>query len=235
MKKIFDTYTLSARVFPAIICALPLFICWYFLSDNIQLRELGAFLVSLKFYGATSLSIVFLYLFSQIIRITSKYFENKYFVNAKVFPTTYLMTYSDKVFSDAYKDKFRALIQKQFDLVLFGRAQEENNIEEAIKRLNEAIKQVILKVGDGSLVKKHNIWYGFFRNLIGGSLYSVIFCSLNIFIGFYILNNNLLSYSSTVILILYLVVILFRKAILIQNGEAYAKQLIAEFISISQA
>jgi len=52
------------------------------------------------------------------------------------------------------------------------------------KRLNEATKQVILKVRDGHLVKKHNIWYGFFRNLVGGSIYSSFFCfltSLNAF------------------------------------------------------
>ncbi len=233
MKKGVDTYTVYARVFPSIISSLPLFIIWFFLSDNVELKELGSFLINLKFYGAISLSIVFLYFFSQVIRLTSKYFENKYFVKNKGFPTTYLLTYSDNTFSKSYKDKYRKLIWDQFKLKLSDEAEEKANMIEAQKRLGESTKQVILKVGDGSLVKKHNIWYGFFRNLIGSSIYSIIFCITNLIVGFILFKNNIIIISSMILLLLYLVIFIFRKAIIIQNGEAYAKQLIAEFIHLS--
>ena len=97
---------------------MPLFILWFFVSDNIQIKELGIYLLSLKFYGGVTLSVVFLYFYAQVIRITSKYFENKYFVKNLGFPTTYLMTYADGTFSKYYKDKYRERVKKHFDIDL---------------------------------------------------------------------------------------------------------------------
>jgi hypothetical protein len=213
------------------VSALPLFVLWYFLSQNVTLKELGQFLISLKFYGAASLSVVFLYLYAQVIRITSKYYENKYFVDDSGFPTTYLLTYADKTFSSTYKDRFRTLIQKHFDLRLPSETEEHMDIAEARRRIAEAVKLVTVKVGDGKLVKKHNIWYGFFRNLIGGSLYSMLFSSVNIVLGFCVIGSPVLTGVSMVLLLLYLVIFFLRKRILSQNGEAYAKQLLSEFIA----
>ena len=87
-----------------------------------------------------------------------------------------------------------------------------------------------VRIGDGQLVKKHNVWYGFFRNLIGGSIYGSLFCVSNIVIALALPNKAILIWASSVLLLLYVVVFLFRRAILVQNGEAYAKQLISEFI-----
>jgi len=232
MQKGISTYTVYARFFPAIISALPLFVLWYFGAQDVQLREFGAYLVNLKFYGGVSLSLVSLYFYAHVIRVTSKWFENRYFVKAAGFPTTYLMTYADSTFSNAYKDRYRAEVRKQFDLVLPTEEEESRDPRDAAQRLSEVTKHVILKVGAGQLVLKHNVWYGFFRNLIGGTLYSMTFCVVNVLVGSIGLKNALLVYSSAVLLLLYGVVFLLRKPILVQNAESYARQLIAEFISL---
>ncbi len=228
----FNTYTIHARFFPCIISAMPLFILWFFVSDNIQIKELGIYLLSLKFYGGVTLSVVFLYFYAQVIRITSKYFENKYFVKNLGFPTTYLMTYADGTFSKYYKDKYRERVKKHFDIDLLNEDEEVSNTTEACMRLNEATKQVILKVKDGPLVKKQNIWYGFVRNLIGGATFSIIFCIINIITGVTVHKSDLLIISSVILLVFYIAIFLFRKPILKQNAEAYANQLISEFISL---
>jgi len=231
MKK-FDTYIVYARFSPCIISALPLFILWFFLSKNIQLRELWAYLLSLKFYGGTTLAVVFLYFYAQVIRITSKVIQTKYFHSKAGFPTTYLMTYVDSTFSKSYKDKYRNLVKKQFDIDLLDESEEAADIIEARKRLNEATQLIKLRVKSGYLVLKQNIWYGFVRNLVGGVIYSIIFCIINIIVGSIIYNNTVLVVSSFVLLVIYAGVFLFRKKILIQNAEAYANQLIAEFMSL---
>ena len=232
MKLLFDEYAWKARFFPCIISILPLLVLWGFLSENVKLRELWTFLYSIKFYGGATISLVFLYFYAQIIRIASKYFENKYFIKKLGFPTTYLMTYADKTFSENYKDKYRQLAKKHFDFDLLNKDEELRNPTEAQKRLNETTKQVILKIKDGQLVKKQNIWYGFVRNLIGGTIFSVIFCIINIIAGLTVHKSCLLVIFSVILLVVYGGVFLFHKSILRQNAEAYATQLISEFISL---
>jgi len=225
----FNTYTIYARFFPCIISALPLFILWFFLSENIQLKELVTYLLSLKFYGGITLSFVFLYFYAQVLRITSKIIQKKLFLGKTGFPTTYLMTYADDTFSKSYKDKYRRLVKQQFDLDLLNESEEAADITEARKRLNEATQSIRLKIKKGYLVSKQNIWYGFVRNLIGGTIYSTIFCIINIIVGSVWYKNPVLVISSTVLLVIYAIVLLFHKQILIQNAEAYANQLITEF------
>jgi len=234
MKKLIDNYFLFARVFPCIISTLPLFVLAFFLSKDIELKGLVQFLSSLKFYGGITLSLVALYFFAQIIRFISKLFEVSYFTGGIGFPTTYLMTYADDTFSKSYKDKYRELIKQDFGIDLLDEIGEAKNTEEAKKRLDEVTKHVILKVKEGYLVLKHNIWYGFVRNLIGGAIFSVIFCLMNIVIGITIVKSSLLVIISSVLFVPYVLLLVFWKPLLRQNAEAYAKQLIAEYISVSR-
>ena len=234
MKLIFDEYTWKARFFPAIISALPLLALCFFLFYNTDFKNLMSFLFSLKFVGSVSISIILLYLYSQIIRILSKYFQNIYFTKADGFPSTYLMLYNNDTFSDSYKDKFRELIKNDFGITLKNKAEESKDKREAVKLLNEANKQIILKVKNGHLVLSHNIWYGFFRNLIGGSIFSILFCIANMTIALLIIDNEILFIFSCVILCFYLVLFLFKKHILVQTAEDYAQQLIAEYLNTSK-
>lgn len=231
MKSHFDTYTLHARFFPCIISALPLFILAFFLSEDVELKQIGQFLGSLKFYGGITLSAVGLYFYAQIIRFVSKLFEASYFDKGRGFPTTYLMTYADQTYSKSYKDKYREFIKKDFDINLLDETGEAKDIDEAKKHLRETTKHVILKVQDGNLVLKHNIWYGFIRNLVGGAIFSLLFCAVNVVAGTAILKNHRLVIISAVLMIPYAFLLIFWKKLLRQNAEAYAKQLIAEYIS----
>jgi hypothetical protein len=140
------------------------------------------------------------------------------------------MTYADNIFSKSYKDKYRRIVREQFNIDLLNENEEATDIIEARKRLNEATQLIKLKIKEGHLVLKQNIWYGFVRNLIGGAIYSIIFCAINIIIGITAYKNPILVISSFILLIIYSGILLFRKQILIQNAEAYANQLIAEFM-----
>ena len=228
----FDTYTIIARFFPGVISAIPLFVLWFFVSEIEDINGLVSYVCNVKFLGGLTVSIVLLYFFAQIIRVTSKFIEGVHFLNSKGLPTTYFMTYENDTFSVQYKDKYREQVHLRFGIKLLTAEEEHGQMEEARKRLDETTKQVILKVGDGRLVKKHNIWYGFFRNLLGGSTYAAIICLVNILIGHFLIENLVLMVSSTVLLSCYGAILVFYRQILNQNAEAYAKQLIAEFMSI---
>ena len=198
-------------------------------------RSLITFVIDLKFLGSVSISVVFLYFYSQFIRVTGKSFERRYFLDRRGFPSTYFMLYSDATFSAAYKDKFRDRVRRTFGLEMLDAAEEAADVTEARNRLNEAFNHIRLKVGSGKLVLKHNTWYGFFRNLIGGAVYAACLCVVNIAVGSKILGDAVLITSSCVLLVLYRLIILFHKPILVQNGEAYGRQLISEFMTTGKA
>lgn len=225
-----DSYTLYARVFPALISALPLFILWYFISAMGELSGLMTYILSLKFIGSVTFGLVFLYFYAQIIRTTSKFLEKRYFLKERGFPTTYLMLYGDSSFSRSYKDAFRIRAKIAFNIILPTEEEENEDFAETKKRLNEITKHIILQLGSGHLILKHNVWYGFCRNLVGGSIFSSLFCILNIYIGAVALKNATLWASSAILLILFVFILLWRRSILVQHAEAYAKQLIAEFM-----
>ena len=152
IKKLLNTYTLFARYLPVILSALPVFVFWFYLSDNIQLEELVAFILSLKFVGGMTFSFALLYVCSLAIREISKRFQRKYFTGdgAKGFPTTYLMTYTDSTLSDRYKDKYRELISYRFNFELLNKEEEEADLIEARKCL------VVSQVSIDSYYEK---WY----------------------------------------------------------------------------
>lgn len=233
----FSLYTIYARFFPALISALPVFILGYFIFEFTELKEVQGlilFLSNLKFLGKVTFGIIFLYFYSQLIRTTSRLIEDKYFYEEKGFPTTYLMMYNNKIFSTSYKDKYREKIKSLFQMELLDEAQEKINDQEAKKKLDEITKQVILYLGNGKLVQKYNIWYGFFRNLIGGMPYGILFCIVNIIAGTIWLDSPVLWISSLLPLFLFIFILIFHKRVLFQHSEAYAKQLISEFMVSAQ-
>jgi hypothetical protein len=230
-----DPYITYARFLPAILSALPLFVLWFFLAREAQWKDFLNFIISLKFLGSISLSAVFLYGYSEFIRITSKHFERKYFTSKRGFPTTYFMLYGDQTYSADYKTKFRERVNKTLRLETLEATGEIAQPQEAIARLNEAFNHIRLKVGKGKLVLKHNIWYGFSRNLIGGSIYGAIFCIAEILLGWLAFSDPKLVIVAGVLLLVYSTVLIFKKAILVQNGEAYARQLISEFMASAKS
>jgi hypothetical protein len=153
-------------------------------------------------------------------------------VHDKGFPTTYLLTYDDSTYSDYYKDRYREAIKNKFKIDLLNKQQETVDPIEAKKRLSEATRQVIVFIADGKLVKKHNIWYGFFRNLIGGSIFSMLFCIANAICYIFIIRDQVLLVSTIVLCIMFLIIFLFRKPIIVQNAEAYANKLVSEFMTV---
>jgi hypothetical protein len=225
------TYELYARYLPALLTGLPIIILAFYLSKAVASKELIDYVFSLKFFGTISMSSVFLYFYAQLIRTTAKAFEKHYFMNKRGFPTTYFMLYSNPTYSEAFKQEFRRKVFDKFNISLFGKQDESRNPAEAIRLLNDTTKQIILLVGDGQLVGKHNQWYGFFRNLIGGCLYGGFCGIVSALLGEIVLHNRALVIGSLVPTLIYFGIFLARRAILVQHAEAYARQLIAEFIS----
>jgi hypothetical protein len=230
LQKHVSTYELFARYLSAIVTSVPFLLIGFVLLRRDDTKDMMSFVISLKFFGYVSMSFIGLYFYAQLIRSTAKSFEKQYFHKRRGFPTTYFMLYSDSECSDVYKDDFRKRVKKTFGFQLCSKSEELSRPEEAMRRLNDITKQLILHVGDGILVGKHNQWYGFIRNLVGGSLYGVIGSIVSFPLGRYILNDSILAYSAIPLLAIYGAILLFRRSLIVQHAEAYARQLHAEFM-----
>jgi len=230
MKNLFDSYSLIARLFPTLISTLPIFVLWFFISKLNDWNNLLEFIFSLEFFGEVTIGAALIFLYSQLIRTTSKTTENKLFTSRRGFPSAYLLLYSDSNYSTSYKDEFRRRARSIFGLTLPSMEDEQKNPDEAIRQLRELSKHLVIFIKDGDLVLSHNIWYGFVRNIIGGAVFAIIACLINIIIGTLFIQNVVLWASSLVMLILFAILFALREKVLIQHAEAYGKQLIAEFM-----
>lgn len=227
-----DVYLFYARLIPSLLTSLPILALLYALMDAPQLKQLVDYF-PIRALGATTLYFAVLYFYSHVIRATSKYFENKYFINDKGFPTTYFMSFADSKYSREYKNKFREKVRQTLQWELLDEAQERNDPSEAKKRLDETIRLILPIIGKGQLVQEYNTWYGFFRNLIGGLIYAMAFCMIDLLLSRYIFDNLPLTIISMILLCIYITVFSFRKTLLKQYAETYADKLFAEFMTKS--
>lgn len=221
LENFFNEYNLKARVFPALITALPFFFIKHYI-----LNQYFSFSVTQIIFGDVSILIVLIFLFIQINRFISKsLFEVK-----TDFPTDKALLPSSTVLSSQYRNNLSKKIQEDFNLTL-PELREENEGEQEVKiRIREIVKSIINKVKNGHLLLQHNIEYGFFRNLLGGSVVASVVSFINIFIFYFLFKNKIIFIISIILFAVYLLVIIFRKRVLAHLSEEYTQVLFREYL-----
>ena len=223
----FNQYNLQARFFPTIICAIPILLFQYFFLSE-EISTFIAFLGNLKFVGDFTISTVILYFVSQINRFFSKTFFEKEEI---YMPTTDFLLISNSEYSNEYKVKIYEKLEKDFGLKLpIEKEQKENEIYSR-KRISEIMSLARKKVGSGKLLLQHNIEYGFWRNLIGGTIFAVLFSGITTYYS-HAEGNKTLFFVSIILLIFYLLIFIFNKFIIGRFGKMYARVLIQEYMEM---
>jgi hypothetical protein len=223
----FNQYNLQARIFPTIICAIPILLFQYFfLSEEISIFLV--FLGKLKIAGDITISIVILYFVSQINRFFSKTFFEKEEI---YMPTTDFLLISNSEYSNEYKVKIYEKLEKDFGLKLPIEKEQKKNEINSRKRISEIMSLARKKVGSGKLLLQHNIEYGFWRNLIGGTIFAVLFSGITTYFS-YSESNKTLLFVSIILLIIYLLILIFNKFIIGRFGKMYARVLIQEYMGM---
>ncbi len=227
----FDRYNLISRMFPAMICVIPIMtFIWFFLTPEIIVFFKSIY--SIKWISNLSIALICIFTLAQVNRIISKeIFEKKYFKNELNMPTTNFLLYFNAQYSDIYKKKIHNKIFKDFGIKLLKASEELDNITLARKKITEAVSHIRVEVGNGMLLAQHKIEYGFFRNLVGGSLIAFVFSIINIILFIYIKPSNLALQISIITLFLFFIPVLFSKKIILATGNLYAKILIQEYMS----
>lgn len=220
-ENLFDEYNLKARVFPALITAIPLFLIKHYIVN-----QYFSFSLTQVVFGDVSILLILVYFFSQINRLISKgLFEKK-----TNFPTDTALLPSSSVLSKQYRDNLSQKIQTDFNLVLPSLKDENENEQEVKVRIREIVKSIINKVRDGHLLLQHNIEYGFSRNLLGGSVVASVVSFVNIFLFVFLFENKIIAVLSVILFVIYSLIVLCHKKILRHFAEEYTQVLFREYL-----
>ncbi len=227
----FSQYGIQARIMPAILCSVP-FLIFYYWYLSPALSGMFSFFADVKLVSNISFPIVLIFLFSMINRHLSKViFQKFYFGDELYMPTTNFLMYSDSQYTNEYKNAFRNKIFADFGIRLLEAREESENEISARKRIIESMS-LIRKRGDKSkMLLQHNIEYGFFRNLIGGSVIAAPFSLILALYGFIFTDNTIAVTSLFLCFVIFFLFILFSKNLINEHGIAYAKILFQEYMS----
>jgi hypothetical protein len=230
MAYLWDSYERKAVVAPAIIILLPYAVFQvYFL--NVKIDDFEQIFVPLKVLTKISLPFVFLYFVTSLSRLIGKeIFENWFFQDSLHLPTTQFLLYSDKTLSISNKKAIRAKIEAEFPIKLLSEAKEEADELEARRTITDAVGHIRQKLKGGRMILKRNIEYGYWRNLVGGSIIALVFAIINLLLFKYVEPQAAAFWMSAVLTAVYAGLLASSKWAIGRLGKIYAKTLYEEYL-----
>lgn len=218
-----DKYSREARLYPTMIALLPVYL--------IMLTIFTSYDQAVAFIRVTfgiSLSLILIYMGTDIIRNIGKILETKIFGNELFFPTTSRLLHSDDKFSKEKKLQLCEKIHSEFGINFLTQKDEGADGHEARKIIKEAIGLIRQKLGNGRLLLQYNIRYGFWRNLIAASPFSFSLSFVSVIVST-IVPSTMIFAISLCLTPLYLLLWVYRRVILTYFADQYAEQFYLEY------
>ena len=227
-----NTYYFKARLFPTILTSIPAIILYNRFVSSLYHEKLENIFSVLPTITDIILSSAIVFLLVQVNRFLSKeIFQRIYFKDEINMPTTNLLLKSNNELEASIKQKIEDKIKNKFGIILLSGTDESADVLRARKLIATAVSQIRNVLRDNSLLLQHNIEYGFFRNLIGGSFLAFVI-SVIILIHSYCSCDLTARNSGWILAIAYFLPILFSKLIIDRYGKYYAKILYEQFLTI---
>ena len=228
-----DKYIRVARVYPAVIGMLPtcilLAMCmgeWFPQYEAV----VGNVKWVLCLVGGTALaSMAVGYLVREVFKETSKWlFQYPMFKKDETeMPTTKMLLWQNAAISPAYHKVIAAKVKATFGIKLPTAEEEKADLALARKTIADAVYQIRQNCRGDEILRQYNIEFGFCRNYLGASVWSVLFIIsigvTNIFYGW------LPWWTIVVALVLQVLLMTGSYMLLEVRGLAYAKYLFATF------
>lgn len=178
-------------------------------------------------------SLVLWFLVAKLIRFFGKRLENKVFNNGLDFPTTTILCSSSNIKPRNILNKLYSSIESDFDITI----NDKNDRNE----LKDIVKQIIVRVGKGTLTFDLLVRYNQARNLIGGFIIATPILILDsIWIIYSKFNNEVVSFNNLfenvifIIALFGILLLVFSKRILSAYGHEYGHKLIDEYMNLAR-
>jgi hypothetical protein len=227
-----NNYYFKARLFPTVLTAIPTIILYNKFVTNLYHDKLENIYSGLPTITDIIFSGAIIFLLVQINRLLSKeIFQRLYFKDEINMPTTNLLLKSNSELETSIKQKIEDKIKSKFDIVLLTSNEESADEPRARRLIATTVSQIRNILRENSLLLQHNIEYGFFRNLIGGSFLAFVI-SLIIVLSSHCISDLATRNLGWILTIIYFTPILFSKVIINRYGKYYAKILFEQFLTI---
>ncbi len=229
---VINNYYFKARLFPTVLTSIPAIILYNTFVSSLYHDKLENIFSVLPTITDIILSSAIVFLLVQINRFLSKeIFQKFYFKDEINMPTTNLLLKSNDELEISIKQKLEDKIKTKFGISLLSRVEESSDVLRARKLIVTVVSQIRNALRENSLLLQHNIEYGFFRNLIGGSFLAILI-SVIILVHSYCTCNLTIRNLGWILAITYFLPILFSKFIIDKYGKYYAKILYEQFLTI---
>ncbi|HBX51111.1 MAG TPA: hypothetical protein DEH02_08610 [Bacteroidales bacterium] len=227
-----NTYYIKARLFPTVLTSIPTLILYNKIVASLYHDKLQNIFVALPTITDVLLSSAIVFLLVQVNRFLSKeIFQRLYFKDEQYMPTTNLLLKSNTELEVSIKQKIEDKIKSKFDIKLLSRVEESVDEQRARKLIVSTVSQIRNCLRDNAMLLRHNIEYGFFRNLIGGSFLAMVI-SLILIIYSHFTNDFSIRNLSVILGVIYFFPILLSKFIINRYGKYYAKILFEQFLTL---
>lgn len=227
-----DKYYIRAKLFPTVLTAAPAIIFFNNFIAPLYNENLANVFSTLPTITNATFSAALIFLLILLNRFFAKeVFQKIYFHDELRMPTTNRLLWADSFFDDSIKRKIRTKIRDKYDITLLSREEEAAEETRARKLITTAVSQIRISLKDNPMLLDHNIHYGFFRNLIGGSLLATVI-SLLILIFAFIYSYQKLKLIGIFLLIVYLTPVVISSFIIKKHGDYYSKILYEQFLSL---
>lgn len=227
-----NIYYLKSRLFPTILTSIPALILYNKFATTLYHDKLENIYIALPIITDIIFSGAIVFLLVQINRFLSKeIFQRLYFKDEINMPTTNFLLKSNNQLEITIKQKIEDKIRTKFDISLLSSIEESADETRARKLIAMTVSQIRNVLRDNTLLLQHNIEYGFFRNLIGGSFLAFI-VSIIIVVSSHCIVDIATRNLGWILTVVYFLPILFSKVIIDRYGKYYAKILYEQFLTV---
>ena len=196
-----------------------------------EVREFVRFISALPIATDIAVSTGLVFALVQIVRFVSKeMFQRFYFKDELEMPTTRLLLLTDHFLSREDKLKIRSKIKSDFDLHLPDEHEELAHGIETRKNIAFAVSQIRKQLSGNQMVIRHNIEYGFVRNILGGCALALFMCVLDLTIFTWLKPSVVAQQVTLICTLIYSIPIVSSRYLMQRFGYYYAKILFEQYI-----
>ena len=162
ISELLDEYELKARVAPGLIMVLPVLLVALYIAPILS---------SLPIFAASGIcTVVLIYALGHLARARGEAIEPALWASWGGPPSTRFLRHRDVAFATELKTAIRKALEHKFSIRLLSAAEERmepGRAEGAIADAFRQVRQYLRQRDSAGLWHKHNIEYGYSRNLLG--------------------------------------------------------------------
>ena len=225
-----NQYTLNARVYPAVLCIVPIIVLVVAIDDP-TVRKFLTEVTTVQIAGQFGINVAAFFLLMQVARILGKdVFERLLFHDELRFPTTNLLLPTNAELSSEMKIQIAEKVRTEFKMKLPSLDLCERDERAARRQVCDIVARIRAATGKSPLLLQRNWEYGFFRNLAGGSIIAAVVSV----VGLVWHANTTMGWIFLILTATYSLILCASRWLILRSASHYAKQLFGTFLGDSR-